>query len=63
MVLAVTVPDVLLQRCFPELREFVLLDARRVHDAVPDANGRGLLDLFSASVKGRVAVEGIAARS
>src|SRR6476646_111825 len=46
MALAVTVPDVLLQGCFPELREFVPLDARRLPEAVPSDNGRDLLDLF-----------------
>ena len=46
MALAVTIPDVLLQGCFPELREFVPLDARRLPEAVPSANGRDLLDLF-----------------
>jgi hypothetical protein len=46
MALAVTIPDVLLQGCFAELREFVPLDARRLPEAVPSANGRDLLDLF-----------------
>ena len=50
MALAVTIPDVLLQGCFPELREFVPLDARRLSEGVHPPTDEIYSICFSASV-------------
>ncbi len=50
-----------LERCFPELWGFVLLDPLRLDAAVPDAEGSDLLALFgSGDIGDQVAAEGIA---
>ena len=54
-------PDVRLTGCFPELSGFVLLDPRRLEDAVPQAKGRDLMTLLCTSDLGnRVTADGVA---